>query len=143
MLLYTTTYYIIQLSSFTRGENECRTPHRLTWERQVMRECRFPRIVISSEARYLFRLLSRKRWKPWKSLWDLPTAMPLVEFHHRLTACPSYRKKRRTFRLAASSIMISDRFLPFSYVSAAICQTLPSERILRHGAWAVSFPSKC
>lgn len=73
----------------------------------------------------------------------LSAATPLVEFHHRLTACPSYRPKRRAFRPAALGVMFSDRFLPFSYVSSAICQALRPARVLRHRAWAVSFPSKC
>lgn len=73
----------------------------------------------------------------------LSAATPLVEFHHKLTTCPSYRQKRRAFRLAAFGIMISDRFLLLSYVSSAICQALRPARVLRHRAWTVSFPSKC
>lgn len=73
----------------------------------------------------------------------LSAATPLVEFHHKLTTCPSYRQKRRAFRLAAFGIMISDRFLPLSYASSAIYQALRPARVLRHRAWTVSFPSKC
>ena len=53
------------------------------------------------------------------------------------------RKKRRAFRPAAFGVMISYRFLPFSYVSSAICQALRPARALRRRAWAVSFLSKC
>ena len=47
------------------------------------------------------------RYKPWESLWSSSATTPLVDFHHRLTACPSYletcaakrtrQKNRRTF----------------------------------------------
>ena len=30
------------------------------------------------------------RYKPWESLWSSLATTPLVDFHHRLTACPSY-----------------------------------------------------
>ena len=30
------------------------------------------------------------RCKPWESLWGSSATTPLVDFHHRLTACPSY-----------------------------------------------------
>ena len=30
------------------------------------------------------------RYKPWESLWSSSATTPLVDFHHRLTACPSY-----------------------------------------------------
>ena len=30
------------------------------------------------------------RSKPWESLWGSSATTPLVDFHHRLTACPSY-----------------------------------------------------
>ncbi len=33
------------------------------------------------------------RYKPWESLWSSSATTPLVDFHHRLTACPSYVKK--------------------------------------------------
>ena len=36
-------------------------------------------------------LACTSRYKPWGS----STTTPLVVFHHRLTACPSYNKKRR------------------------------------------------
>ncbi len=29
----------------------------------------------------------------WESLWGSSATTPLVDFHHRLTACPSYQKK--------------------------------------------------
>ena len=32
------------------------------------------------------------RYKPWESLWGSSATTPLVDFHHRLTACPSYEK---------------------------------------------------
>ncbi len=31
--------------------------------------------------------------KPWESLWGSSATTPLVDFHHRLTACPSYKNK--------------------------------------------------
>ena len=34
------------------------------------------------------------RCKPWESLWGSSATTPLVDFHHRLTACPSYSKKQ-------------------------------------------------
>ena len=37
------------------------------------------------------------RCKPWESLWGSSATTPLVDFHHRLTACPSYQK---TIRIA-------------------------------------------
>ncbi|EGY78136.1 hypothetical protein HMPREF9129_1777 [Peptoniphilus indolicus ATCC 29427] len=47
----------------------------------------------------LFLLLAYiSRCKPWESLWSLSATTPLVDFHHRLTACPSYYKKLRIFR---------------------------------------------
>ena len=33
------------------------------------------------------------RYKPWESLWSSSATTPLVDFHHRLTACPSYIRK--------------------------------------------------
>ena len=30
------------------------------------------------------------RCKPWESLWGSSATTPLVDLHHRLTACPSY-----------------------------------------------------
>ena len=30
------------------------------------------------------------RRKPWESLWGSSATTPLVDFHHRPTACPSY-----------------------------------------------------
>jgi hypothetical protein len=42
------------------------------------------------------------RCKPWESLWGSSATMPLAEFHHRLTACPSYKKSSEAIkRLAA------------------------------------------
>ena len=38
-------------------------------------------------------LAHTSRCKPWESLWGSSATTPLVDFHHRLTACPSYRKK--------------------------------------------------
>ena len=35
--------------------------------------------------------------KPWESLWGSSATTPLVDFHHRLTACPSYIKKCMVF----------------------------------------------
>ena len=32
------------------------------------------------------------RRKPWESLWGSSATTPLVDFHHRPTACPSYEK---------------------------------------------------
>ena len=32
------------------------------------------------------------RCKPWESLWGSLATTPLGDFHHRLTACPSYQK---------------------------------------------------
>ena len=37
------------------------------------------------------------RCKPWESLWGSLATTPLVDFHHRLTACPSYYKKAVPF----------------------------------------------
>ena len=33
------------------------------------------------------------RCKPWELLWGSSATTPLVDFHHRLTACPSYKKR--------------------------------------------------
>ena len=30
--------------------------------------------------------------QPWESLWGSSATTPLVDFHHRLTACPSYQE---------------------------------------------------
>ena len=30
--------------------------------------------------------------KPWELLWGSSATTPLLDFHHRLTACPSYQK---------------------------------------------------
>ena len=38
-------------------------------------------------------LACTSQYKPWESLWGSSATTPLVDFHHRLTACPSYRKK--------------------------------------------------
>ena len=32
------------------------------------------------------------RCKPWESLWGSSATTPHMDFHHRLTACPSYHK---------------------------------------------------
>ena len=37
-------------------------------------------------------LTCASRCKPWAPLWSSPATTPLVVFHHRLTACPSYKK---------------------------------------------------
>ena len=43
----------------------------------------------------LFLLLAHtSRCKPWESLWGSSATTPLVDFHHRLTACPSYLKNQ-------------------------------------------------
>ena len=39
------------------------------------------------------------RCKPWESLWGSSATTPLVDFHHRLTACPSYRKNGIAFAI--------------------------------------------
>ena len=36
------------------------------------------------------------RCRPWESLWGSSATTPLVDFHHRLTACPSYQLELRT-----------------------------------------------
>ena len=38
-------------------------------------------------------LACTSRYKPWESLRGSSATTPLVDFHHRLTACPSYLKK--------------------------------------------------
>ena len=38
-------------------------------------------------------LACTSRCKPWESLWGSSATTPLVDFHHRLTACPSYIKR--------------------------------------------------
>ena len=38
-------------------------------------------------------LACTSRCKPWESLWGSSATTPLMDFHHRLTACPSYVKK--------------------------------------------------
>ena len=38
-------------------------------------------------------LACTSRCKPWESLWGSSATTPLMDFHHRLTACPSYEKK--------------------------------------------------
>ena len=40
-------------------------------------------------------LTCTSRCKPWVSLWGSSATTPLVDFHHRLTACPSYKKARK------------------------------------------------
>ena len=35
-------------------------------------------------------LACTSRCKPWESLWGSSATTPLMDFHHRLTACPSY-----------------------------------------------------
>ena len=35
-------------------------------------------------------LAHTSRCEPWESLWGSLATTPLVDFHHRLTACPSY-----------------------------------------------------
>ena len=39
-------------------------------------------------------LACTSRYKPWESLWGSSATTPLVDFHHRLTACPSYTKSQ-------------------------------------------------
>ena len=39
-------------------------------------------------------LAHTSRCKPWESLWGSSATTPLVDFHHRLTACPSYPGKQ-------------------------------------------------
>ena len=39
-----------------------------------------------------FLLAHTSRCKPWESLWGSLATTPLGDFHHRLTACPSYQK---------------------------------------------------
>lgn len=33
-------------------------------------------------------------YKPWESLWGCSATSSLVDFHHRQTACPSYKKRK-------------------------------------------------
>ena len=40
-------------------------------------------------------LACTSRYKPWESLRGSSATTPRVDFHHRLTACPSYIKKAR------------------------------------------------
>ena len=40
----------------------------------------------------IFLLACTSRYKPWESLWGSSVTTPLVGFHHRLAACPSYQK---------------------------------------------------
>ena len=44
------------------------------------------------------------RCKPWESLWGSLATTPLVDFHHRLTACPSYKKGTGVNRYPRSSL---------------------------------------
>ena len=42
------------------------------------------------------------RCKPWESLWGSSATTPLVDFHHRLTACPSYKQTDTRFHARPS-----------------------------------------
>ena len=42
-------------------------------------------------------LAHTSRCKPWESLWGSSATTPLVDFHHRLTACPSYKERAARF----------------------------------------------
>lgn len=46
------------------------------------------------------------RYKPWESLWSSSATTPLVDFHHRLTACPSYQLYR-TGNKASPAVILS------------------------------------
>jgi len=41
-------------------------------------------------------LAQTSRFEPWESLWGSSLVTPLVDSHHRLTACPSYSQKKET-----------------------------------------------
>src|SRR5699024_5106619 len=53
-------------------------------------------------------LAHTSRCKPWESLWGSSATTPLVDFHHRLTACPSYHKKSK----AISETALLSVFIP-------------------------------
>ena len=50
-------------------------------------------------------LACTSRHKPWESLWGSSATTPLVDFHHRLTACPSYAKIRTDADLGRNASM--------------------------------------
>ena len=54
----------------------------------------YPISVRQATISLLLLLAHASRLEPCKSLWGSLVATPLVDFHHRLTACPSYHKNR-------------------------------------------------
>ena len=64
------------------------------------------------------------RYKPWESLWSSSATTPLVDFHHRLTACPSYLEtcaaRRTLYKKSGRQSMNSvGQIFHFNYYSAA------------------------
>ena len=50
-------------------------------------------LSVGATVSLLLPLACTSRCKPCKSLWGSSATTPFVDFHHRLTACPSYSKK--------------------------------------------------
>ena len=76
--------------------------------------CRCPTILL--DQRHSFSPVPR--YKPWESLWGSSATTPLVDFHHRLTACPSYLKRERNPALLTyylKQAMLKMRSLPLKY----------------------------
>ena len=61
----------------------------------------YPVSVRRATISLLLLLAYTSRCKPCKSLWGSSATTPLADFHHRLTACPSYLKNRPAGRLYA------------------------------------------
>ena len=51
------------------------------------------------------------RYKPWESLWGSSATTPLVDFHHRLTACPSYNRKKPDFDIRLFHVALFSKHL--------------------------------
>ena len=48
-------------------------------------------------------LACTSRYKPWELLWSSSATTPLVDFHHRLAACPSYKEMAQLIFLSGAS----------------------------------------
>lgn len=59
--------------------------------------------------------------KPWESLWGSSATTPLVDFHHRLTACPSYIRSagRNTLHFLFVTVIFSYHYHTLHYMIEA------------------------
>lgn len=68
-------------------------------------------------------LVYTSRYKPWEALWGSLSTPPLVDFRHRLTACPSYAKSGAGAKLRHQlclCLFFSGKYSFYSIITIAV-----------------------